>query len=63
MVLQAFVKQYRILLPNGRDSTVENVKFFFAHHPLIGKDKVQFGVTKMTLLSRGMACSGRSKIS
>uniref|UniRef100_A0A915BD69 Myosin motor domain-containing protein n=1 Tax=Parascaris univalens TaxID=6257 RepID=A0A915BD69_PARUN len=43
----AFVKQYRILLPNGRDSTVENVKFFFAHHPLIGKDKVQFGVTKI----------------
>uniref|UniRef100_A0A9J2P6J4 Phorbol-ester/DAG-type domain-containing protein n=1 Tax=Ascaris lumbricoides TaxID=6252 RepID=A0A9J2P6J4_ASCLU len=43
----AFVKQYRILLPNGRDSTVEDVKFFFAHHPLIGEDKVQFGVTKI----------------
>ncbi|VDM37297.1 unnamed protein product [Toxocara canis] len=43
----AFVKQYRILLPNGRESTVDDVKSFIAHHPLIAEDKVQFGVTKI----------------
>ncbi|VDO46078.1 unnamed protein product [Onchocerca flexuosa] len=42
-----FVKQYRILLPNDRESTKEDVKEFITHHPLIDDNEVQFGVTKI----------------
>lgn len=42
-----FVKQYRILLPKGLESTVEDVKEFIRNHALIGDDQVQFGVTKV----------------
>uniref|UniRef100_A0A158R5X7 Myosin motor domain-containing protein n=1 Tax=Syphacia muris TaxID=451379 RepID=A0A158R5X7_9BILA len=43
----AFIKQYRILLPHGRDSSIEDVKQFITSHTLIGQDKVQFGLTKI----------------
>ncbi|VDM96149.1 unnamed protein product [Thelazia callipaeda] len=44
---QDFIKQYRILLPNGRESTVQSVKEFITQHAMIGSDKVQFGITKV----------------
>jgi myosin-9 len=45
----AFVDQYKILLPNGRNSTREDVEIFFNQHPLIEKDSIQFGKTKIFL--------------
>uniref|UniRef100_A0A183CYZ6 Myosin motor domain-containing protein n=1 Tax=Gongylonema pulchrum TaxID=637853 RepID=A0A183CYZ6_9BILA len=34
-------------LPNGRESSVEDVKEFIKRHALVGDDQVQFGITKV----------------
>ncbi|CAJ0954851.1 unnamed protein product, partial [Mesorhabditis belari] len=44
---QAFINQYRILLPYGRESQEEDVKNFIQNHPLIQEDNVQYGLTKV----------------
>lgn len=44
---QSFIDQYKILLRNGRNSTKEDVETFFNEHPLIEKDSVQYGKTKI----------------
>jgi myosin-9 len=44
---QAFIDQYRILLPNGRNSTREDVKRFFDEHALIERESVQYGKSKI----------------
>lgn len=49
-IFKDFVKQYRILLPKGLESTVEDVKEFIRNHALIGDDQVQFGVTKVKFI-------------
>ncbi|VDO31638.1 unnamed protein product [Brugia timori] len=42
-----FIKQYRVLLPKGCDSTTEDVKEFITAHALIDNNEVQFGITKV----------------
>ncbi|VDK70855.1 unnamed protein product [Litomosoides sigmodontis] len=42
-----FIKQYRILLPKGYESTREDVKEFIKQHSLIDNNEVQFGITKV----------------
>uniref|UniRef100_A0AAF5RX01 Uncharacterized protein n=1 Tax=Wuchereria bancrofti TaxID=6293 RepID=A0AAF5RX01_WUCBA len=42
-----FIKQYRILLPKGCESTTEDVKEFITRHALIDNNEVQFGITKV----------------
>lgn len=41
------MNQYRILLPNGRNSTKQDVIQFFENHPLIETENVQYGRTKV----------------
>uniref|UniRef100_A0A914EE04 Uncharacterized protein n=2 Tax=Acrobeloides nanus TaxID=290746 RepID=A0A914EE04_9BILA len=43
----SFMNQYRILLPNGRNSTKQDVVQFFEDHPLIETENVQYGRTKI----------------
>ncbi|WKX90047.1 hypothetical protein Q1695_009130 [Nippostrongylus brasiliensis] len=43
----AFVQQYRVLLPNGLSSTKDDVKHFLNAHPSITPDSVQYGVSKI----------------
>ncbi|KAF1769018.1 hypothetical protein GCK72_000831 [Caenorhabditis remanei] len=43
----SFVQQYRILLRNGRDSTVDDVKEFVHSHPSIDNDNIQYGIHKI----------------
>ncbi|CAG9541021.1 unnamed protein product [Cercopithifilaria johnstoni] len=42
-----FIKQYRVLLPKGCESTTEDVKEFITHYPLINSNEVQFGISKV----------------
>ncbi|EJD74213.1 hypothetical protein LOAG_18439 [Loa loa] len=42
-----FIKQYRMLLPKGCESTTEDVKEFIMQHALIDNNEVQFGITKV----------------
>jgi myosin-9 len=44
---KSFVNQYRILLPNGRLSTYEDIEQFINTHPLIDRNNVEFGLTKV----------------
>ncbi|CAL2029784.1 unnamed protein product [Caenorhabditis brenneri] len=43
----SFIQQYRILLQNGRDSTVEDVKEFIQSHPSLDNDNIQYGTNKI----------------
>ncbi|KAK6013918.1 hypothetical protein OSTOST_20741 [Ostertagia ostertagi] len=43
----AFIQQYRVLLPNGLNSTRDDVKKFLSTHPSIAPDNVQYGVSKI----------------
>lgn len=43
----AFVKQYRILLPRGDDSTRDDIENFVERHPIIETENVQYGTTKV----------------
>ncbi|CAJ0574023.1 unnamed protein product, partial [Mesorhabditis spiculigera] len=44
---EAFINQYRILLPGGLDSRVEDVQTFIRNHPQIQEENVQYGLTKV----------------
>ncbi|CCD71914.1 Unconventional myosin-IXa-like [Caenorhabditis elegans] len=43
----SFVQQYRILLRNGRDSTVDDVKEYIHSHASIDNDNIQYGTNKI----------------
>uniref|UniRef100_A0A8R1DFX9 Uncharacterized protein n=1 Tax=Caenorhabditis japonica TaxID=281687 RepID=A0A8R1DFX9_CAEJA len=43
----SFVQQYRILLRNSRESTVEDVKEFIHSHPSIDNENIQYGTHKI----------------
>ncbi|CAD6184254.1 unnamed protein product [Caenorhabditis auriculariae] len=42
-----FIQQYRILLKNGRESTVEDIKELIQSHPSIDSENIQYGVSKI----------------
>ena len=44
---ERFIQQYRILLKNGRDSTVDDVKHFISSHPAIESNNIQYGISKI----------------
>ncbi|KAJ1362932.1 hypothetical protein KIN20_022659 [Parelaphostrongylus tenuis] len=43
----AFIQQYRVLLPNGLASTEDDVRKFLSTYPSFAPDNVQYGVTKI----------------
>ncbi|PAV56154.1 hypothetical protein WR25_13386 isoform B [Diploscapter pachys] len=43
----AFIQQYRILLKNGLQSSIEDVKEFIHNHPSLESDNVEYGVSKI----------------
>uniref|UniRef100_A0A914PHG0 Myosin motor domain-containing protein n=1 Tax=Panagrolaimus davidi TaxID=227884 RepID=A0A914PHG0_9BILA len=46
---EQFINQYRILLPNGQNSTRKDVEEYISKHPYIDANNVQYGRTKIFL--------------